>query len=591
MPGLSLAPGTIFASDYQIERPLSEGGMGAVYVARQLSTGAPRALKLMHPQLVRDPSLRARFEQEAKVAAEIPSDHVVQVIAAGVDAESGMPWLAMELLDGTDLVEATATGRCDASRLRQIMEQLCHGLQAAHERGIVHRDLKPENVFLAAPRRPGIPFTVKILDFGIAKVTEQARATAATAAIGTPLWMAPEQAGATAGAISPATDVWALGLIAFWLLTGRSYWRGATLEGITLQALMREVLFDPLPPASERAAEFGVRGDLPAGFDAWFGRTVVREPAERHPDARTAFEALAHALTAPPSSGREFADASTAVADAPEADDPGRRSVPKTMDDVPPLRLDTPAWAARSPSPSWTERPSAPEAHAAPVAPAFTAGTPHGFAAHTPHGHAMTPATPATPARSGSVLTWTAATVIVLIVGFVATLLITREDWQPHLEAALSRDAPGTAVPAAPLPTASPPLVCPPGTREKRGACEKIIDRNCPSGMKFETGRGCVAIVAQDHDAGVPTTQMKPSKQTGTLSVNCQPACESVTVNGVNRGASPLVNLVLPAGTATIVLRRTGYLTSSTSTTIRAGQKTLRVYKLIKSSTSTTTTK
>src|SRR5262245_48171552 len=99
---LQPAPGLVVGNDFRIVRPLSSGGMGAVYVAEQISTGKPRALKLMHTTLVTDPKLRERFEQEARVGALIASDHVVQVVAAGVDI-SGTPWIAMELLEGEDL--------------------------------------------------------------------------------------------------------------------------------------------------------------------------------------------------------------------------------------------------------------------------------------------------------------------------------------------------------------------------------------------------------------------------------------------------------------------------------------------------------
>src|SRR5260370_5374972 len=100
---VQLVPGAVFAGDYQIVRPLSQGGMGAVYVAQQLSTSKQRALKLMHPQLVAQEDLRRRFEREARVGAQIESDHVVEVIGAGVDSATGLPWLAMELLPGEDL--------------------------------------------------------------------------------------------------------------------------------------------------------------------------------------------------------------------------------------------------------------------------------------------------------------------------------------------------------------------------------------------------------------------------------------------------------------------------------------------------------
>src|SRR5262245_45257286 len=93
----------MFAGDFRIERPLASGGMGAVYVAQQLSTGRDRALKLMHSMLAGDETLRRRFEQEAKIGSRIKSTHVVEVIAAGVDAASSIPWLAMELLEGEDL--------------------------------------------------------------------------------------------------------------------------------------------------------------------------------------------------------------------------------------------------------------------------------------------------------------------------------------------------------------------------------------------------------------------------------------------------------------------------------------------------------
>lgn len=114
MNTLDLAAGTVFGGDFRIVRPLRVGGMGAVYVAEQRSTGAQRALKLMQRELVGDPSLRERFEQEARVGATIDSDHVVQVIGAGVDGATGIPWIAMELLRGVALDEyiAMRQARC-----------------------------------------------------------------------------------------------------------------------------------------------------------------------------------------------------------------------------------------------------------------------------------------------------------------------------------------------------------------------------------------------------------------------------------------------------------------------------------------------
>jgi tRNA A-37 threonylcarbamoyl transferase component Bud32 len=272
--------------------------MGAVYVVEQLSTGRKRALKLLLPSLLGSERSRERFEQEAKVASRIESDHVVEVVAAGVDGASGAPWIAMELLEGETLTERLArTGPMGAPEVLEVMKQLCHALGAAHAAGLVHRDIKPDNVYLATPRRDGVPFTVKILDFGIAKLTEDVRAQGgATGAVGSPLWMAPEQTSSTG--VQPSADVWALGLVVFHCLTGRFYWREANRPEATLQGLLKEIVLDPLAPASVRAAELGVSALLPPAFDAWFGRAVVREPAQRFPEASACLAAL-HGVLSP----------------------------------------------------------------------------------------------------------------------------------------------------------------------------------------------------------------------------------------------------------------------------------------------------
>ncbi|MBX3270328.1 MAG: AgmX/PglI C-terminal domain-containing protein [Sandaracinaceae bacterium] len=288
----TVAPGTVIG-EFRVESPLSAGGMGSVYVAEQLSTGKRRALKLMHPSLVGDPKSRLRFVEEARVGARIESEHVIEVVAAGVDEATGVPYLAMELLDGEDLAKVVArTGPLPLAALRALVLQLGHALGAAHAKGIVHRDLKPENVFIARSRRSGEALMVKVLDFGIAKTLEASRTAAtSTGALGSPLCMAPEQASPGAP-IRAETDVWALGLVVFFAATGRDYWRSAAIEPLSLQALLAEVLVHPLPPASERARELFVSAPLPAGFDAWFARCVAREPAQRFANAGACAEAF-----------------------------------------------------------------------------------------------------------------------------------------------------------------------------------------------------------------------------------------------------------------------------------------------------------
>jgi eukaryotic-like serine/threonine-protein kinase len=303
---IQLNPGTVFGGEFRIVKPLSAGGMGAVYVAEQASTSKYRALKLMHPMLLSDPRLRERFEQEARVGGLIKSDHVVQVISAGVDQTTRVPWIAMELLEGEDLGACLRRrGIFTPAEVYEVFRQIGHALSAAHAVGVVHRDMKPENIFLSRTRDATGLNSVKILDFGIAKVVAEAK-TMATAALGTPLWMAPEQTDPRAP-ISPATDVWPLGLIAFTMLTGRVYWKtaGDPLAGMT--ALMREILLEPLVPAAQRAAELGAPGTTPPGFDGWFARCVNREPSGRFPTAAEALEALGPALFATGSMSRSVA--------------------------------------------------------------------------------------------------------------------------------------------------------------------------------------------------------------------------------------------------------------------------------------------
>jgi serine/threonine protein kinase len=276
--------------DYKVVRPLSEGGMGAVYVVEQLSTGKRRALKVMLPSLVADERSRARFIAEAKAGAQLTSEHVVEVIAAGVDESTGVPWIAMELLEGEDLgAHVRANGPCGHAEVVDLLDQLTHALAQAHAAGIVHRDLKPENLFLARGRGRGARPVLKILDFGIASfVAAGQTAATVTTAIGSPLWLAPEQAS-SGGKVRAATDVWSTALIAFHLLTGKHYWLAASSDEFSLSGLLAEVLVLPLPRASERAREVGFEGELPDGFDAWFERCTARDPSARPPNAEAAF--------------------------------------------------------------------------------------------------------------------------------------------------------------------------------------------------------------------------------------------------------------------------------------------------------------
>ncbi len=284
-----LLPGAVFAGMYRVEAIIAQGTMGAVYRVTERG-GAPRALKIMKPDLLQDPHFPVRFAQEAEIATRIRSPHVVTTFASGQDAESKLPWLVMVLLEGRTLDDyLKETPLPPLPVARRILDQLFGAAAAAHAANIVHRDLKPENVFLVGAAEA--PF-VKILDFGIAKIVKESTHSGTVAGLGTPLWTAPEQSR-EGQIIKPASDVWALGLITFRLLVGKQYWRTANDPASSPFDVAVELVKAPLVSASVRLAELGIEDTLPSGFDGWFARAVVREPAARFRDATEAHAALA----------------------------------------------------------------------------------------------------------------------------------------------------------------------------------------------------------------------------------------------------------------------------------------------------------
>jgi len=295
-----LQPGQIFAERYRIERFLARGGMGAVFVAEQLATEKRSAVKVLWPHVLGTRTAREKFELEARVAARVNSEYIVEVFDAGVDAKTELPFLVMELLDGQSLQDVVeSSGALAPETVARYMLQLAMGLDKAHgyvgkdgaARPIVHRDLKPENMFLTR-RENGEPL-VKILDFGIAKVVSETTAVSQEVK-GTPLYMAYEQVHGQA--VTPGTDVWAMGLIAFFLLSGLPYWKSASNPDAGLPALFGEVLTADLVPPSERLRELGGTPSWLEPFDTWFAQCVNRDASARFASAGLAAHALAEAL-------------------------------------------------------------------------------------------------------------------------------------------------------------------------------------------------------------------------------------------------------------------------------------------------------
>jgi serine/threonine protein kinase len=281
-----LAADFLIAGRYRVVRLIGKGGMGAVYEVEHLHTGQHLALKVLttHQQ----GTAIERFKREARVASRIQSDHIVRVTDADAAPElDGAPFLVMELLEGADLEHATASGPAPRADVVEWLRQVARALGKAHEAGIVHRDLKPENLFLTR-REDGTPL-VKILDFGIAKMAADAGPlTHSGQFLGTPQYMAPEQTDSHGDVVTAQADVWALGLIAFRLLEGRSYWKPGNLA-----QLLAQILAEPIVPPSERGSALG------AELDTWFLRSCERQPGKRFTSAVEQVEALAAALGLP----------------------------------------------------------------------------------------------------------------------------------------------------------------------------------------------------------------------------------------------------------------------------------------------------
>ena len=301
--------------------------MGSVYEVEHEHTGQRLALKVISSSFGVPADAVDRFRTEARAVGRIRSDHVVRITDAGVaDELRGVPFFVMELLDGADLDALTHGIPTPAAEVVEWLRQVARGLAKAHALGIVHRDLKPANLFLTK-RDDGAPL-LKILDFGVAKVVAAGAAqTRSGQIVGTPLYMAPEQAGSSDVPISPSTDGFALGLIAFKLLVGVHYWKDGSIVQIVSQ-----VTLEPMVPASERGARFGPR------FDAWFARACARDATKRFGSAVEQVEALAAVFgiepQATPSSGsgasRNLGDGGGTLETAPTLAASGEVSGEKT---------------------------------------------------------------------------------------------------------------------------------------------------------------------------------------------------------------------------------------------------------------------
>jgi serine/threonine-protein kinase len=223
--------------DFELLEELGRGGMGVVYKARQKSLDRVVALKMILGGELATPQDLARFEAEARAAAHLEHPNIVPVY--GADAWEGQAYFSMRLVEGQTLAARLARGPLRPREAVRLLAAACRAVQYAHERGILHRDLKPSNILLDREGRP------HITDFGLAKrVADPAGRTASGALVGTPAYMAPEQVSARRGPLSPASDVYSLGVILYEMLTGRPPFQAASAVDTLLLVLDQ----DPVRP-------------------------------------------------------------------------------------------------------------------------------------------------------------------------------------------------------------------------------------------------------------------------------------------------------------------------------------------------------
>lgn len=268
--------GTLLDRRYRVDAPIASGGMSTVYRGLDVRLDRPVAVKVMDSRYSGDHQFLTRFEREAKAVARLKDPALVAVYDQGGGGLSGQaPFLVMELIDGGTLRELLSErGPMPPHAVAAVLTPLCRGLAVAHAAGLVHRDIKPENVLISDDGE------VKIADFGLVRAVAEAGITSTSVILGTAAYLSPEQVGA--GESTPRSDVYAVGVLAYELLTGRTPFTGDTALSVAYQRMDHDV-----PPPST-----GIAG-VPRQFDELVRRATDRDPAGRYADAGELADALA----------------------------------------------------------------------------------------------------------------------------------------------------------------------------------------------------------------------------------------------------------------------------------------------------------
>jgi serine/threonine-protein kinase len=312
-------PGDVLLGKYRVERVLGQGGMGFVVAARHVELGQLYAIKFLLPEVLAHHEALERFLREARAAAQLKSEHVARVHDVG-RMQNGAPYMILEYLEGTDLkVHLSRQGPLPVEDAVTFVLHACDAIAEAHALGIIHRDLKPANLFLV--RRRNGSSCVKVLDFGISKHTgtEEVDLTNTNMSLGSPLYMSPEQMSKTK-AVDGRTDIWALGVILYELLTGNSPFRAGSMLEVAAKVLQQE----PRPLRE-------VRPDVPEGLVSLIGRCLRKHRDDRWTTVEEFVQALEEFVPRVPASRLPMSSVTNVESMATSA----QTDVPSIMSTIP----------------------------------------------------------------------------------------------------------------------------------------------------------------------------------------------------------------------------------------------------------------
>ncbi len=519
--------GQTIAGRYQVIGVLGAGGMGAVYEAEHVGTGSRVAVKVIHAELSRRTEVVARFHREARAASAIETPHIVRVLDSGTDPAS---YMVMELLHGEDLRSVLQrVGKLPPDLALRLVGQASVGLGKAHEAGVIHRDVKPANLFLS---RRGDEITVKVVDFGIAKMMDAelpggASLTRTGGVIGSPVYMSPEQAMGHK-TIDLRTDVWSLGVVLYEALAGRT----PHPESETPMAVMMAILTKPAPPIRDVAPW------VPREIAGIVQRMIAQAPEERFPSMAAVLEAILRCVPAGLSIGATDLVALGGVEQARQATSGAPPSAPRVVlgDEATNVGFEPTRPSDYPPRPRGGHGPQAPEPLPTTDAPATGNPAPPTALAETEHAPAVSQGATLSPRPRAATIVPMA--LLPLVLGLAGVMVYQLRAGPappapgigPAASAAAPSDSGPTVEPATPLPELAVHLGI-----EPRDATVEIDGRATPVTDGSAELRGALGSA---HHVRIVKGSQKAEGEVAITSLGAVPP--SMAADGPAPGRSPV---------------------------------------------------